>query len=304
MVTLKKIAVTTTTFGKYDRRPLDLLEKKGFEIKLNPYGRKPEKQETFEICKDSTGIIAGTETLDCELIKKLKNLKVISRCGAGIDNVDQNAARKRGIKIFNTPDAPTLAVAELTVGLILNLLRRITYMHIVLKGKKWKKSMGSLLYKKKVGIIGFGRIGGKVAGLLKPFGCEIAYADSYIEAGFAKLRRLSLRELLGWADIVSLHASGGQKILGKKEIKAMKKGAWLVNTSRGGTVDEDELYKALKEGYLSGAAIDVFEREPYAGPLNKLNNIILTPHIGSYTRESRVEMERQAVLNLLKGLEE
>jgi len=304
MVTRKKVAVTTTTFGRYSREPLALLEQKGFEIRLNPYGRKPKKKETFEICRDSVGIIAGTETLDGELMKKIKNLRVISRCGAGIDNVDRKAARKRGIGVFNTPDAPTLAVAELTIGLILNLLRKITRMHVGVKGKKWEKSMGSLLYGKKAGLIGLGRIGGKVAGLLGAFGCEVAYSDPYARNRPTKLKCLSLEELLGWADIISVHAAEDRKILRGKEIKMMKKGAWLVNTSRGTSVDEGQLYKALKGGRLSGAAIDVFEREPYVGPLAKLNNVILTPHIGSYAREARVEMEKQAVLNLLKGLGE
>ena len=301
---MQKITVTTTTFGEYDNKPVELCRKKGFEVVLNPFGRKVKPEELVELAKDSVGLIAGTESITGESLSKLKSLKVISRCGAGLDNVDLKAAGKLGIRVFNTPDAPTLAVAELTVGLILNLLRKIGRMDIALREGKWEKLMGNLLSGKKVGLIGFGRIGRKVAGLLKPFCCEIAYADPFVEDGPGGFKRLSMQELLSWADIVSVHVSVSEMIIGESEIGIMKKGAWLVNASRGGVVDEGALYKALKEKRLSGAALDVFEKEPYTGALKELDSIILTPHIGSYAVESRIEMEIEAVNNLLKGIDE
>ena len=163
--------------------------------------------------------------------------------------------------------------------------------------------MGSILSDKKVGIIGFGRIGRKVAELLSSFGCEIAYVDPYVEDGIMGLSRLPMSKLLRWADIISVHVSGEDRLIGKDEIRMMKKEGLLINVSRGGVIDEDALYQALKEGYLSGAALDVFEQEPYKGPLKELDNTILTPHIGSYAKEARIKMEIQAVENLLKGLE-
>ena len=311
---MEKIAITTTTFGKYDERPLKLLEEYGLEVVLNPYGRTLKKDEVIEFCKGAIGVIAGTEILDIDTLECLtktysqssvlrpQTLKVISRCGSGLANVDVDTAKRLGIKVFNTPDAPIVAVAELTVGLILNLLRKVCWMDRNLRNEQWEKMMGNLLNKKKVGIKGLGRIGKKVAELLRPFGCEIAYADPYVSDGLLGMKRLSFDDLLGWADIITIHVSVKDRLVGEKEFQLMKKGAWLVNTSRGGVVDEKVLYEHLKNGYLAGAALDVFEEEPYAGPIKELDNVIVTPHIGSYAKEARVEMEIQTVENLFKGL--
>jgi D-3-phosphoglycerate dehydrogenase len=300
---MSKIATTTTSFGKYDNEPLDLLRRNGFETVLNPYGRKVKKEEVFELCRGVVGIIAGTELMDAEILEKLTDLKVISRCGTGLDNIDLSAAKRLGIKVFNTPDAPTIAVAELTIGLILNLLRKINRMDFALRQDRWEKLMGNLLCGKTVGIIGFGRIGRKVAELLKHFGCKIKYYDTGIAVEGQDAERVELSELLKDSDIISIHVSTKEQVLGEDEIEQMKKGAWFVNVSRGGVVDESALYHALKDGRLAGAALDVFEQEPYKGKLRELDNVILTPHIGSYAKEARIKMEIEAAENLLKGLE-
>lgn len=311
---MKKIVITTTSFGEYNKMPLILLKERGVEIKFNPYSRKLEKNEVVELCKNSIGIIAGTEALDADTLEYLAksavlqpSLKVISRCGTGLDNIDLDAAKRLGIKVFNTPDATTGAVAELTVGLILNLLRKVNQMDTGIRNGKWEKLMGNLLYGKMVGIVGFGRIGRKVMELLRSFGCEIRYYDIRTEDEELRTKWKGLRtefeELLKTCDIISLHVSSGKQIIGENEIRMMKKGAWLVNVSRGAVVNEEALYQALKANYLSGVALDVFEQEPYTGPLKEMDNVILTPHIGSYAKESRVRMEIQAVENLLKGLE-
>lgn len=299
---MNKIIITTTSFGEYDEEPLNILGRAGFEIILNPYKRKLEKDEIVELCKDVVGIIAGTETLDAPTIRKLTCLKVISRCGTGLDNVDLESAKKLDIKVFNTPDTSTLAVAELTVGLILDLLRKTSLMDREIRNGLWKKRTGNLLHEKRIGIIGFGRIGKKVAELLKPFECVLFYNDPFIEGEYFGVRCLHFDDLLKRADIVSIHASTKSELLGEKEIRLMKSGAWLVNVSRGEVVNEDALYRALKENCLAGAALDVFKQEPYTGSLRELDNVILTPHIGSYAKETRIKMEREAVENLLKGL--
>jgi D-3-phosphoglycerate dehydrogenase len=295
-----KIAITTGSFAEFDTSPVELLYKNGFKAVRNSCSRKLNKKETLLLCKNCIGIVAGTETYDSYVLTRLPRVKIISRCGTGIDNIDLDAAKRLGIKIFNTPEPPVQAVAELTVGLMLNLLRKINQMHNAVKGNNWERQMGNLLRGKKIGIIGFGRIGKKVAELLKIFDCEIAYTDPLL---VKSLKSMPLEELLAWADIISIHVSGKNRILGKQEFQAMKEGAWIINTSRGGVIDENELYKMLVGGRLSGAAIDVFAREPYSGPLKNLSNTILTPHIGSYAREARIKMENQAVKNLLKGLE-
>lgn len=301
---MKKVAITTTTFGQGSEEPVALLKDRGFQITMNSLGRKLKKEDVLDICKGAAGIIAGTEIFDEEVLKGLPGLKVISRCGAGLDNIDTRAAERFKIKIYNTPDAATSSVAELTVGLIIALLRRIVLMDGAVKGGVWKKITGNLFCGKKAGIVGFGRIGSRVAQLLKGFNCEIRYADPQKDDGVCGFKKMPLDELLAWADIVSVHASFAGEIIGSSEIQLMKKGAYLLNLSRGKAVNHDALYQALKSGYLSAAAIDVFEEEPYTGPLRGLDNVILTPHAGSYAREARMDMELQAVKNLIKGLEE
>lgn len=303
----KQILISTTTFAEFDRTPLILLDEKEFSYAFNPYRRKMKTEEIIELARDSVGIIAGTESLNDDVLSHLEKLRVISRCGSGVDNVDLKAAQKKGIKVYNTPDGPTRAVAELTIGLILNLLRKVNQMDRFVRNGNWVKEIGNLLYGKKVGIVGFGRIGQKVGELISTFGTEIAYCDIAIKDCKIECKRKEFEEILPWSDILTLHLSlveGHKLVMGERELMLMKKGSWLINISRGGIVDEMALYNAIKNGHLSGAALDVFEQEPYTkGPLRELDNIILTPHIGSYAKEARIKMETEAARNLLKGLE-
>ncbi|GAF78576.1 unnamed protein product [marine sediment metagenome] len=300
-----KIAITMSSFTQEDLFSLNLLNAQGFQLVNNKCGRKLNKEETLKLCSGCVGIVAGTEVYDRDMLGRLSGLKVISRCGAGVDNIDLKAAKRLGIEVFSTPDAPTLAVAELTVGLILNLLRKVNQMDIIVRKGRWKKLMGNLIFEKKVGIIGFGRIGQKVGELLSAFGVELAYCDIESKVCSINCKQKTFDKILSWADILTLHLSSPAEcspIIAARELKLMKKGSWLINLSRGGIVDEKALYYALKNGHLSGAAVDVFEQEPYTGPLRELDNIILTAHIGSYAKEARVKMEAEAVRNLLRGL--
>jgi D-3-phosphoglycerate dehydrogenase len=304
-IEMKKVAVTTTSFCEFDPKPLELLSEAGFSVQLNSYKRQLQPSEVWEIAGDAVGMIAGTEPLNGNVLEKLPRLKVLSRCGAGIENVDLDFAKKNGIQVCSTPSAPTLAVAELTVGFILSLLRRTALMDRQLRTGVWKKEMGSLLSGKRVGIVGFGRIGRKVADLLTPFETEIAFYDTNTEAAHPVWKIKTLPELLGWADIVTLHcpSSPGKTLIGRNEIQRMKKGSWIINASRGGLIDEQALYEALQSKHLQGAALDVFSEEPYKGKLTELSNVLLTPHVGSYAKESRVEMELQSVRNLLEAFQ-
>ena len=298
-----KIAITTSTFAQHSEEPLSLLRKAGIEYGLNPYGRKLTANETIGMLKGCVGVAAGTEPYTKKVMDALPDLKVISRCGSGIDNVDLAAAKKRGIAVQNTPDGPTLAVAELTLGLALNLLRKVTLMDRELRAGVWKKRMGNNLKGKKLGIIGFGRIGQAVASVFAPLGVAVAFNDP--EVVIDKYQKMAVEELVAWADILSLHCSlaGGEcSLFAEKQLRAMKPGSWVINASRGGTLDEEALYDLLKVGHLAGAAIDVFEREPYDGPLKELENVILTPHVGSYAMESRIQMEIDTIKNLHEAL--
>jgi D-3-phosphoglycerate dehydrogenase len=296
-----KVFVSTSSFAKDDNRPFDMLKGAGLEVSLNPYGRKLFEDEIRGFLYNIDYLIAGTEPLTQRVLESAKRLKVISRCGTGLDNVDIKAADNLGIKVYNTPYGPTQSVAELTIGLMLDMLRRISKMDRDIRSGIWEKYTGNLLSEKKVGIIGFGKIGQKVAELLMPFGCEIVCYDIRTEDKELKIKIASLDEILRTSDIISIHVSSKGQILGREEFKKIKKGAWIINVSRGGVIDESELYKALKKGHLSGAALDVFEQEPYSGPLKELDNVILTPHIGSYAKEGRINMEIEAVKNVLDG---
>lgn len=305
-----RILISPSSFGKENPSPLNSLRDAGYEVVLNPHGRKLTEDEVVNLVVEAkpVGMIAGVEPLTARVLDQAKDLKVISRCGIGLDNVDLNAARSKGIAVLNTPDAPTEAVAELTIGLIFDLLRRISFLDRELRKGDWRKETGSLLRDKRVGIVGLGRIGKKVAQLLLALGAKVAGTDikpdfDWLQANQVPL--VGLQELLRGSQILCLHVSytaGNKHLIGKKEMEAMRKGAYLLNVSRGGVVDEDALYLLLSNGHLSGAALDVFDQEPYTGPLTRLDNVVLTPHIGSYAREARLEMEMQAVKNLLSVL--
>lgn len=278
-VTMPRVFISTSSFAEYDKLPLKLLNDAGMDAQVNPYRRKLTLDECLSLYKDIDGLIAGTEALTAEVLKSARNLRVISRCGVGMDNIDLEVAKQQGIKVFNTPDSPTVAVAELTVGLMLALLRHVPLGDRDIRAGRWQKRMGNLLQGKKVGIIGFGRIGQKVAELVLGFGAQVVYCDPAVNR--ADYSRMSLEKLLSQADIVSLHLSGGVNnapLLGDRELRSMKQGSWLINCARGGVVDEEALSRLLQEGWLSGAAVDVFEQEPYTGPLAKLDNVILTPY--------------------------
>ncbi len=300
-----KIAITTSSFARYSEEPLRLLREAGVDYVLNPHGRKLTEAETTTLLAGCVGVAAGTELYTPAVMQALPDLRVISRCGTGMDNVDFAAAKDRGIVVRNTPDGPTLAVAELTLGYALNLMRQISLMDRELRTGTWKKRMGHTLRGKKLGIIGLGRIGRAVASVFEPLGVEIAFNDPVAACG--EYPFMSVDSLLGWADILSLHCSkaGGECALFTAEhLHRMKPGSWVINASRGGIVDEEALYDLCKSGHLGGVAIDVFEREPYDGPLKELDNVILTPHIGSYARESRIQMETDTIRNLLDAMEQ
>lgn len=306
----KKVFISTSSFAQYDSLPIRLLVTEGMEVQLNPYKRKLMLDECLDLYKDIDGLVAGTEALTAEVLRSAEKLKVISRCGTGVDSIDREVAAELGIKIFTTPDAPTQAVAELTIGLMLDLLRTISEQSNQLKLGKWKQGMGYLLSGKTLGILGLGRIGKRVVELTQPFNLKYIAWDVSPDRQFASrfnIELTSLGKLLRKADIVTIHLPYTlelEGVIGDRELSLMKQEAFLLNTARGGLVDETALYKALKEGEISGAALDTFEQEPYTGPLRQVDNVILTPHIGSYAREARVEMEVQAAKNLIEGLRE
>lgn len=303
---MPKILITTSSFNVAGAASLERLKLAGFEIVTNPYGRKLTEDEVAALLDaDVVGMIAGVEPLTRRVLSAAKGLKCVSRCGIGLDSVDLAAAKNCGIEVTNTPDAPSIAVAELTVGLILDLLRCISQADRQIRAGKWKALMGGLLAARTVGIVGYGRVGRRVAKLVQAFGARVLATDAAAVESDGVAELCSLDRLLAEVDLVSLHLPSqrnGGYFMDTDRIGAMKRGAMLVNTARGGLVDEAALTQALQEGRLAGAALDTFEQEPYAGPLATLPQVVLTAHMGSYAEEARGIMEREAADNLYKGL--
>jgi len=303
-----KILTSPSSFGQVGDQPISLLKEHGYEIVNNPYGRKLTEDEVIELAANCIGIVAGVEPLTARVMDALPGLKCISRVGIGMDSVDLNYAAQKGVIVVNTPDGPTRAVAELTLGMTMALLRRIPQAHYDLKNNVWKKQVGNLIFNKVIGVVGLGRIGKLVSQLFRGIGNPVIGFDPYADEAWAKKNGVELVDfetLLATADIVTVHVPGnadGSAVIGEKEIELMKQGAFLINISRGGIVDEDALYNALAAKKLRGAAVDVFSEEPYTGSLCDLDNVVLTPHLGSYAEEGKLLMEIDAVNNLINAL--
>lgn len=304
---MPKIVISTSSFNASSNPAVGSLRAAGYEIVMNPHGRRLTEQEVTGLLSDDqvVGMIAGTEPLSRAALEHARALKVISRCGIGMENVDVSTARERGIEVLNTPDAPSGAVAELTIGLILTALRRIAEADRSIRAGVWRPLMGGLLGRRALGVIGYGRIGRKVAALARAFGARILAHDAQDFAPENGVERADLERLLNAADIVTLHLPGGGKMrhfMSGQRLAQMKRGAILVNTSRGDLIDEEALVRALESGHLAAAALDTFIEEPYSGPLRAMPQVTLTAHMGSYAEEARATMEEEAARNLLRAL--
>ena len=302
---MSKILITTSSFSLGNFAQAKSLHDAGISIEVNPHGRRLSEDEVAElVATDVIAILAGLEPLTDRVLSNAKSLRVIARCGTGLDSVDLQAASRLGIDVFNTPDAPTQAVAELTIAHMLNSLRHISTTDSNMRSGKWTPTMGSLLATKTVGLIGVGRIGSAVAKLAQAFGARVIGFDPVVNS-HNSVELLSLDEVLNQSDIVSLHVPINDQthhIMNASAISRMKPGSIVVNVSRGGLIDESALHDALKSQHLSGAALDCFEDEPYSGPLLQIPGVHVTAHMGSYARETRDLMEVEASTNLVNGL--
>jgi len=305
-----EILIATHPFGETGSKPLEILKKTGWKLTFNPLGRRLKSGEVNEMIEGVDGVIAGTEPYDRNTLKNAHRLKVIARVGIGLDGVDLQYCREHQIRVTYTPDPPSDAVAELTVANMLNILRYITESDRSVREQAWNRLMGRLLREVTVGVIGVGRIGSRVIKLLQEFGCDILANDIDPHVVGKKLpntRWCGLDELLRRSDIISIHIPLNEQnkhFINRKRISIVKTGALFINTSRGAVVDEKALTDALLQRHLGGAALDVFEKEPYEGPLTTMNNVVLTAHIGASTRASRFLMELGAAedcIRVLKG---
>lgn len=291
-----KILWTTSSFG-IDRFPAD------WTVVPNPFGRRLSEDEAFEFLsrEQPVGMIAGVEPLTRRVLESVPSLKVISRCGVGVDSIDLSATQDLGISVLTTPVATTQSVAELAIGLMLSLLRQIAVVDADFKQGTWNKAKGRLLGDKTVGIFGCGRIGTRVADILASFGCRIIGFDAAM-VSHPTIEILDPIHVWEQSDIITLHmplVADTRLFVNTDTLRRMKSTAILVNTARGGLVDEKALVSALKDGIIAGAALDVYQDEPYSGPMAELGNkVVLTPHIGTAAIEARTAMEEEAVQNL------
>jgi len=296
-----RVLITTVPFAVHNRLPLDLLEGIGADYVINPIGRRLTEDELADLVGDTEILIAGTEPITAKVMDAAPSLRLISRVGIGLDNVDLCAARQRGIAVSYTPEAPAPAVAELTIGLILSLLRQTHVSNLQMHRGQWERQMGRRVPEVTIGIIGTGRIGSRVLRRLAAFGTpRILVNDLNPRPSLVtelKLEWVGKETIYREADVISLHlpltpqTSG---MIGRAELDQMKPDALLINTSRGGIINESDLHEAMKAGLLGGAAIDVFEQEPYAGPLSEIDRCLLTSHMGSMSVDCRSRMEIEA----------
>ncbi len=299
-----KVVVGASSFADANDKPLRFLEEKGIEVVKNPFGRRLTEEEIIEHLQGATGLLAGLEPLNKNVFEKCPELKVIARIGIGMDNVDADAAGQYGIKVSNTPEGPTEAVAEMTLTTLLTMIHNVIPTNTDVHNSVWKKRIGKSINELKVFVIGYGHIGKRVAKVLSSVGADVMVYDKYIsEYPDDGIKHTDyMEEGLKWAEAVTMHVSGKEEVIGRKELALLQDGAYLLNSARGAVVNEDALFDALQTGIIAGFWGDALWKEPYEGKISKCSNAILTPHICTYTVRCRESMEMQAAKNLIKDL--
>ena len=309
----KKILITPRSFGKTSNVPFEMLDKYNYEIIKNNTGNKYNEDELLEIIEDLDGIIVGLDPITKRVLEKGKKLKVISKYGVGLDNIDLETAKKLGIKVTYTPGANNESVADFAFSLMLTLSRKVNKLDEIVRSNRWEKKIGTEIYGKTIGIIGTGAIGKGVASRATGFNMEILAYDIYPDEVFANkigMKYVDKKTLLEKSDFITLHVPLTDEMyhfIDNEELNLMKDSAILINTSRGGIVNEDALYNALKDGKIAGAALDVYETEPPTNnKLLELDNILLSPHCGASTIDATNRMGVIAVeglVSILEGME-
>lgn len=309
----KKILITPRSFGKTSNVPFKILEKYNYQIIRNESGKQYTEKELLDIVEDVDGIIVGLDPISEKVLKTGKKLRVVSKYGVGLDNIDLEAAKRLGIKVTYTPRANSESVADFAFSLILGLSRNVNKLDEIVRRNCWEKIIGSEIYGKTIGIVGTGAIGKGVANRAIGFDMEVLAYDIYPDENFAYkigMKYVDKKTLLEKADFISLHVPLTNEMyhfIGSEELDMMKDTAILINTSRGGIVNEDALYYALKDKKIAGAALDVFETEPPTNnKLLELDNILLSPHCGASTIDATNRMGVMAVeglVSILEGME-
>lgn len=299
------IAITTSNFDMQNPL-LSELRYAGWHVERNPHDRRMTEDEVSDLLSSTKAeaMVAGVEPLTSAVFAANPQLRLISRCGSGLDSVDMAAAEAGEIAVYRTPEAPAEAVAELTISLAIAVLRRVGEADRLLRAGEWHALMGRSLGRSRVGIAGLGHVGSRVAKVAAVLGAEVGYTDSFVDDP-AYQRFSDIEELAEWTDVLSIHLPHDEEthhVVDAGVLALLGPHGVVVNTARGGLVDEEALSHALAEGRLAGAALDVFEQEPYEGPLTGFPNVLLTCHMGSYARQVRAVMESEALRNAMIGL--
>lgn len=293
-------------------KAIDVLKNAGLEVLYEEY---PSQERLIELVGDVEAIIVRSKPkVTKEVIDAAPKLKVIGRAGVGLDNVDVAYAKEKGIEVVNSPGASSRSVAELAIALTFNVARKVAFADRKMREGVWakKQAMGMELEGKTIGIVGFGRIGYEVAKIARALGMRVLLYDPYPNEEKVKEvggKFVELEELLKESDVVTLHVpliDATYHLINEERLKLMKPTAILINAARGAVVDTDALVRALEEGWIAGAGLDVFEEEPLpeSHPLTRLDNVVLTPHIGASTVEAQVRAGvevAEKVVKVLKG---
>jgi len=302
-----KIAITPRSLSSKEQPAFDDLRKAGYEVIFPTPGRQPSLQELSEFLPSCVGYLAGVEPVPGEILRQCPHLKVISRNGVGVDNIDLAAAEKLGIAVEKTGAANSRGVAELAITLMLAGLRSVSWSDRGVKNGAWSRQEGIEIEGRVLGVIGCGQIGRLVVVMAMGLGMRVVAFDTFQDDAFkpgGDFQYVALDELLSLSDVITLHCPPGDKpLIDAEALARMKNGVFMVNTARAALVDEQAVLGAIGSGKLRGFATDVYEHEP--PELSQLllhDRVITTPHIGGYTKESVQRATESAVKNLLKVL--
>lgn len=303
----KRVLITSRSFGQVSDEPLNILKESGFEV--NFYNDKYNEEMFLSIIGDYDALIIGAHEFSEKAIEKAKKLKIVCKHGTGTDNIDLQAAKKHNVCITNVPAVNSDAVADLAFSLMLDVARRVSFAAGEVKKGLWKNVTGTDVCYKTLGLIGFGAIAKKVAKRAYGFGMKVLTYDPYITDipdEFPHVSLASFEDILKQADFISVHvplSDGTKNLIDREEMKLMKKGSFIINTSRGGIVNEEALYEYVKNGHLSGAGLDVTVKEPPVdSPLLMLDNVTIVPHIGMYSKEAINAVSVICARNAVKAL--
>lgn len=306
---MSKVLVTSRSFGQVSQEPVKYLEDRGFQVSY--YNQEYEEEGLIDNLKGCEGLIVGAHPLTERVFLETPGLRCVVKHGAGLDNIDMEAARRNDVWVDNVPSTNSDAVADLTMGLLIDVARKISCSDRQVREGLWEKAIGVDAYGKTLSLIGFGTIGRKVAKRARGFSMRILTYDPYLkeipEEYGDYVALTDFGEAIAAADFLSLHlplTSETRNLIGNNEMAMMKQGSFLINTSRGGIVNEKALVRALDQGQLRGVSLDVLEEEPLPvnHPLRGRENVIITSHIGMYSEEAINAVSLQAAQKLVTVL--